>query len=307
MKTYDVAVIGEIYLDHVFTGFAKWPQPGEEVFTKEYVQELGGGAAITACALGRLGRSVLLVGVVGRHQMAWVAERLAQFGVESTGLLSGDGGTGVTVSISGRLERSFFTYVGVNSQLEESWAAATMLRSVSQARHVHLAFPVGARLATALLDRGREAGCTVSLDVGHQPEWLLGPANQNTCARLDYLLPNEREARILAGGDAYDYLRFTEANGWPSGVVKMGAQGALMRQPTGTLRVAASEVEAVDTTGAGDAFDAGFIDGLLDHEIGEECLRRGCICGSLSTRVAGALSGLPGRHDFARCYEETYG
>ncbi|MGC2584240.1 MAG: PfkB family carbohydrate kinase, partial [Acidobacteriaceae bacterium] len=93
----------------------------------------------------------------------------------------------------------------------------------------------------------------------------------------------------------------------PSGVVKMGSQGAVMRQPTGTLRVPACQVEAVDTTGAGDAFDAGFIDGLLDRENSEECLRRGCICGSLSTRAAGALSGLPGRHDFARCYEETYG
>ncbi len=94
MKTYDVAVIGEIYVDHVFTGFAQWPQPGEEVFTTEYVQELGGGAAITACALGRLGRSVMLVGVVGRHELPWVAQRLAQFNVGSAGVLSGDAGTG---------------------------------------------------------------------------------------------------------------------------------------------------------------------------------------------------------------------
>jgi ribokinase len=307
MKTYDVAVIGEIYVDHVFTGFAQWPQPGEEVFTTEYVQELGGGAAITACALGRLGRSVMLVGVVGRHELAWVAQRLAQFGVGSTGLLSGDPGTGVTVSISSRVERSFFTYVGVNAHLQEPWAAAAMLESVRQARHVHLAFPIGVRLASALLDRAREAGCTASLDVGHQPQWLLDSANRATCARLDYLLPNEREARILAGGDAYDYLRFTERHHWPSAVVKMGAQGALMRDRTGTVRVAACNVETMDTTGAGDAFDAGFIDGLLDGETGEECLRRGCICGSLSTRAAGALSGLPGRQDFARCYEETYG
>jgi sugar/nucleoside kinase (ribokinase family) len=307
MKKYDVAVIGEIYLDHVFTGFAQWPQPGEEVFTNEYVQELGGGAAITACALGRLGRSVTLVGVVGPDDTSRIAQRLAQFSVESAGLLSGDVGTGVTVSISSRVERSFFTYVGVNTQLEEPWATAAMLERVSRARHVHLAFPVSAGLAATLLARAREAGCTVSLDVGHQPQWLLNPANRLTCARLDYLLPNEREARIVSGGDAQAYLRFTKDQGWPSGVVKLGAQGALMRDGKGTVRVRPCEVEAVDTTGAGDAFDAGFIDGLLDGETSEECLRRGCICGSLSTRAAGALSGLPARQDFARCYEETYG
>jgi len=307
MKTYDVAVIGEIYVDHVFTGFAGWPQPGEEVFTSQYVQELGGGAAITACALGQLGRSVTLVGLVGRKDMPWVAQRLAQFGVESAGLLSGDLGTGVTVSISNRVERSFFTYLGVNSQLQEPWAVAAMLDGISRARHVHLAFPVEARLATVLLDRARQGGLTTSLDVGHQPRWLLDPANRATCARLDYLLPNEREAKILAGGDAWDYLRFTETNNWPSGLVKMGSQGALMWDRTGTVRVKACDVETIDTTGAGDAFDAGFIDGLLDGESNEECLRRGCICGSLSTRVAGALGGLPGRPDFVRCYEETYG
>ncbi len=120
-------------------------------------------------------------------------------------------------------------------------------------------------------------------------------------------MPNEREANILASGDGHDYLRFTERHNWPSGVVKMGAQGALMRDRNGTVRVAACNLETMDTTGAGDAFDAGFIDGLLDGETSEECLRRGCICGSLSTRAAGALNGLPGRHDFARCYEETYG
>ena len=68
MKTYDVAVVGEVYVDHVFTGFASWPQLGEEVFANGYVQEVGGGAAITACALARLGRSVSLIGRVGENE-----------------------------------------------------------------------------------------------------------------------------------------------------------------------------------------------------------------------------------------------
>ena len=79
MKNYDIAVIGEIYVDHVLTGFAKWPKPGEEVFTNEYVKELGGGAAITACALAvwDVGRAR---GRGGPAQMAWVSERLASLG-----------------------------------------------------------------------------------------------------------------------------------------------------------------------------------------------------------------------------------
>ena len=124
---------------------------------------------------------------------------------------------------------------------------------------------------------------------------------------MSYLLPNEREARILCSGDVLAYLEFTRARQWPSGVVKLGAAGAMMRTENGPLVMHSPSVDVVDTTGAGDAFDAGFIDGLLDAEDGEECMRRGCICGGLSTRKAGALRGLPTRHELNRCYEVSYG
>jgi sugar/nucleoside kinase (ribokinase family) len=55
-KRWDVVTVGEIYIDHVFSGLQNWPLPGEEIFTRNYLRELGGGAAITACGLGRLNR-----------------------------------------------------------------------------------------------------------------------------------------------------------------------------------------------------------------------------------------------------------
>lgn len=307
MRNYDVAVVGEIYVDHVFTGFGQWPKPGEEVFTNEYVQEIGGGAAITACALGQLGRSVGVFGVIGKQEMQWVRERLSAFHVDCRGLHSSDTGTGVTVSVSTHADRSFFTYVGANSGLEEYLSEGAMLRILRSARHVHLAFPASAPLAAVLLDTLQGAGCTTSLDVGHQVRWLLDPANRTTCSRVDFLLPNEEESRIICGGSARDYLAFSAIHHWPSGVVKMGARGAIMRGTTGNIAVPAPAVGAIDSTGAGDAFNAGFIDGLLDKEAGEQCLRRACICGGLSTRAAGALKGLPQRSELNQCYEEIYG
>jgi sugar/nucleoside kinase (ribokinase family) len=307
MKIYDVAVVGEIYVDHVFTGFTKWPQPGEEVFTHEYVQEIGGGAAITACALGHLQRTITIVGVAGKNEMPWIVRRLSGCGVDCTGLHSTDSGTGVTVSVSTSIDRLFFTYTGANTRLEEYLVGDAVLQQLSAARHVHFAFPITAALATRLLEALHGAGCTISLDVGYQVRWLSDAVNLDTCSRVDYLLPNEREANLIGGGDAHDYLGFTALHHWPSGVVKMGAQGALMRGKRGVLHVPALNAEVVDTTGAGDAFNAGFIDGLLDKEPGEECLRRGCLCGGLSTRTAGALNGLPARDELNQYYEELYG
>jgi sugar/nucleoside kinase (ribokinase family) len=307
MKNFDIAVVGEIYVDHVFTGFGKWPEPGEEVFTDEYVQEVGGGAAITACALARLGRTVSLIGVVGKKEAPWIEKRLADFGVSSSGLHHGAGCTGTTVSVSTRMDRSFFTYVGENAELEEHLAGNFILEHLMEARHVHFAMPLSAALAECLLDKLTAADCVTSLDVGHQVVWLRNVANLRTCSTVRYLLPNEREARIICAGDALTYLEFTREKQWPSGIVKMGAAGAMMRTENGPLITDPPDVDVVDTTGAGDAFDAGFIDGLLDAEGGEECMRRGCVCGGLSTRKAGALRGLPTRDELNRCYKESYG
>jgi sugar/nucleoside kinase (ribokinase family) len=307
MKKYDLAVVGEIYVDHVLTGFMAWPQPGEEVFAQDYVQEVGGGAAITACALTRLGRSVSLIGAIGEKEMPWIKQRLLAFGVSSAKLQYGNGSTGVTVSVSSHVDRSFFTYHGANAHLENQLAGDALLEHMAEARHIHFAMPISARLADMLLDTLSAMSCTTSLDVGHQAAWLKDTANLRTCSRVDYLLPNEREANMICAGTVHDYLDFTRENRWPNGVVKVGAAGAVMRSSDGLLRVSPPSVHAVDTTGAGDAFNAGFIDGLLDGKGGQECLRRGCVCGALSTRAAGALTGLPTRDEFEKCLRESYG
>ncbi|HEX3891497.1 MAG TPA: carbohydrate kinase family protein [Terracidiphilus sp.] len=307
MKKYDLVVVGEIYVDHVLTGFSRWPQPGEEVYAQDYVLELGGGAANTACALGRLGRSVSLIGTIGEAEAPWVHERLSNFGVSDDELRRVGGRTGITVSVSGRMDRSFFTYLGANTNLEEHLNDDALVERMTQARHIHFAMPIKAPLAKKLLAELTRKGCSTSLDVGHHAEWLQDAANLQTCASIDYLLPNEREARIICQGGAEDYLNFTSEQGWPSGVVKMGAGGAIMRSDSGTLRALPPNVDTIDTTGAGDAFNAGFIDALLDRRDPAECLRRGCVVGGLSTRSAGALRALPTRDELETCLEECYG
>jgi len=306
-KQCEVAVVGQIYVDHILTGFTDWPRPGEELFTKEYVKEVGGGAAITACALSRLGRSTTLIGAVGTDEMPWLTRRLANFSVSTSGLLVGPGQTGVTIGISNQADRSFFTCAGENDRLEEELTSDSLLKRLSQHAHVHFAMPLSAPLVAHLLPSLHAAACTVSLDVGHQVAWLRDPANLSTCAAVDYLLPNELEATLISAGDSTAYLYFTQQHQWPNGVVKLGPRGAAMRIDNRNVRVDAPPMHVVDTTGAGDAFNAGFIDGLLDHASGVECLRRGCISGGMSTRFAGALSGLCTRSELQECYEQSYG
>jgi sugar/nucleoside kinase (ribokinase family) len=307
MKRHDVAVVGEIYVDHVLTGFSEWPKPGEELFTQEYIREAGGGAAITACALARLGRSVTLIGTVGEDELPWLTRRLSTFGVSTERLHAGSGSTGVTISISNALDRSFFTYIGENTHLESELANDALLEHLTEHTHVHFAVPLSIDFATRVLSRLHAASCSVSLDVGHQVAWLADSANLRTCAQVDYFLPNEREARLLCDGDADAYLDFTRRHQWTHGVLKLGGRGAAMRSGMKTIHASSPDVRVVDTTGAGDAFNAGFMDALLDNAAAEECLRRGCVSGAMSTRFAGALGGLADRQELMECYEKTYG
>lgn len=307
MMKYDVAVVGEIYIDHIFTGFSNWPKPGEEIFTRQYVREIGGGASNTACALARLGRTVHLFGVIGASDAAWFETRLGVFGVSSDTLEKVDGNTGLTVSLSTRDDRSFFTYVGENEKLTSMLWSEAMLASLRNARHVHFALPLSPELALHLLPALQAAGCTTSLDVGFQTEWLCSAPNWKTCRSVDYLFPNEREASLLSRTDAVGYLSFAAKEGFRQPLVKLGPRGAALLSEGVLYEVPSPLVEVVDTTGAGDAFDAGFIDGILDTAPPEHCLRRACVCGALSTRAAGALSALPRREEFELVYEQAYG
>lgn len=304
--SYDVAVVGEIYVDHVFSGFPVWPAPGEEVVTDAYVREMGGGAAATACGLAKLGRRVALVGLVGAEDLSWFRDRLAAFGVVADGLVAGMGATGTTISVSTTQDRSFFTHVGVNRQVG-ALAAGDGLATLRRARHVHFAMPLPRPVADMVLPVLAAAGITTSLDMGFQPSWLADPRNAATLAAVDHLMPNEKEAELICGStDASVYLAYARRLGWRHPMLKLGARGAAALEDDRLVQVAPPRIDAVDATGAGDAFDAGFIDALLDGGDATARLRRGCLTGALSTRAPGALAAIPDTRELRSFHDRTY-
>jgi len=307
MTKHDVAVVGEIFIDHVFTGFDRWPRPGEESYAPCYTREVGGGAAITACALARLGRSVNLIGIIGIDDASWIEDRLKACNVSCGGLTKVDGSTGVTVSVSVHHERSFFSHLGENKKLQAALQSETMFATLCQTRHVHFALPLELDFALRLLPALRANGCTTSLDVGFHPVWLQALPNLDICRAVDYFFPNELEAALLCGGEDVDYLSFAQHKGLSRPVVKRGRLGAAMIADGIRYEATAPSNPVVDTTGAGDAFDAGFIDAHLDAASPQDCLRRACVCGALSTRAAGALSALPERVELDRVCRQHHG
>jgi ribokinase len=298
MSNFNIAVAGEIYVDHIFTGFDHIPLLGEEVFAEHYRREAGGGTINTACALARLGHDTFVFGVFGENEEAWLRSRLKSFGVASEWARSSELPNGLTVSMSTRSDRSFLTYAGANVSLKEYVALPETLAALCNARHVHFAMPLEVELAQLILPALRSAGCTLSIDPGWRKEWFLSPECVDVLRMVDLFLPNESEAQLLTGyTDAEQVLRACAALGLQHTVIKLGPRGAATLQSDRLVATAPPDVKVVDTTGAGDAFDAGFIDAWLSGATLEEQLRRACICGSLSTRAHGALTALPLREE----------
>jgi len=306
-KKWDVAVAGEIFADHIFSGLECWPEPGNEHFTNDYVREVGGGAPITSCALALLGRRVALFAVAGEEDH-WLTQRLRSFGVHLDGLRTTPGGTAVSVSFSTRKERSSLTWPGANRALPVYLRQTGVQIRLAEARHVHLAMPIERRLASELFPVLRAAGCTLSLDVGHQPQWLADEENRNTCREVDFFLAGEAQGqRITGAADPDGMIAAFGKLGVGGAVLKLGLNRAVTFSENAMRQASAPLFDTIDSTGAGDAFNAGLIDALLDGLPMPAMLQRACICSSLSTRSMGALPSLPDREELksydngARC------
>src|ERR1700730_19312589 len=111
-RQLDVMVVGDIFGELVVSGFSSWPgRVGEELFADRFCREIGGGAAITACGLAKLGANVGAAGVVGETDGPWLIDRLEARGVNTSAIQrSSSEPTAVNVSICSASDRSLLTY-----------------------------------------------------------------------------------------------------------------------------------------------------------------------------------------------------
>ncbi|WP_327287860.1 carbohydrate kinase family protein [Streptomyces sp. NBC_01198] len=260
---------------------------------------LGGSAAIMACGAARLGLRTAFAGRIGDDDAGrYVRGALDARGVDTTALrLDPDLPTPLTAVLNRRDDRAILTAAGT--------LAATCADDVPQAllagcRHVHAAsYFLLPKLADALPDllrTARAAGATTSLDTNDDPSGRWAPPGfDELLAVTDILLPNAAEALALAGpGDRTpaEAAAVLAARG-PLVVVKNGADGALAHDGHTLVATAGTPAEPLDTVGAGDSFDAGFVSALLAGLPLGQALDLAAACGALSTRAHGGTAAQP--------------
>lgn len=296
MSTYDVLVAGEINPDLILSDPALAVGFGQqETLVEGLALTIGSSSAIFACGAARLGLRVGFVGVVGDDLFGhFMLGAMRERGVDVTPVIvDPTRRTGLSVILSRGADRAILTYQGAIAALQAAQIGDTLLR---RARHLHVAsYFLQPGLQAGLPDlfrRARAAGLTTSLDTNWDPSgaWLgLGDLLPET----DVFLPNENEALAIthaaSAGDALDAL------GRLSRVVaiKQGERGGIARQAGETAQAGPLPVHVVDTVGAGDTFDAGFVYGWLSGWPLRRSLQMACVCGSLSTQAAGGTDGQP--------------
>jgi sugar/nucleoside kinase (ribokinase family) len=292
-RLLDVLVAGDLFVDLVMGGFASWPpSPGQEVFAERFYKEAGGGASITACGLAKLSVKTGVLGVVGEVDGQWLLDRLRSNHVNVSLIeQSAQEPTAVTVSAT---ERTFLTYMGANRELPAMLQRCASRVEFAKARHVHLASAPEPAEAANLFLAIAEQGCSLSVDVGWHPEWLSDERSREALHNVDIFLPNEREAALMTGeSDPRLILEAFRKMGMKRVVLKLGPLGSALLYDGEIMFCASIPVQAIDATGAGDCFDAGFLFAWLRGEDPRGCLKAGTVCGALSTRRLGGIAGFP--------------
>ena len=287
MSLTDLLTVGEAFDDLIFLDLPRIPRPGEEIKTSRFVTTVGGGAVITAIAARRLGLACRVITGVGEGGLA----RLYAEGVSVANLLRPGEPHAISAALSTLDNRSFVTFNGMNDDLEARLAPALERET---ARHVHFAFfPRSCRRWLRIAGRLRAAGVTTSWDFGWNEALLDDRYFPPLLQSLDYVMLNEQEAMLYARrraiGTALAYWRRCPMHV----IVKLGAQGSRWVGHGVDLTASARRARVVDTTGAGDAFNGGFLTARLQRLDAAASLSLGNHVGTMSTRRAGGVDGLP--------------
>ena len=283
----DLVTAGEAFDDFVFYALSRLPKAGEELRTDAFSRSPGGGAVITAIAAARLGLRCAIVSGVGRES----ARVLRSEGVRVYNLRRAGEPLAISIALSTSHDRSFVTFNGMNGRLPRRIRAA--LPRV-RARHVHLAFdPRPCRPWIGVVRALRRRGFTCSWDFGWNPELPRDSHFGALAASVDYLFVNRDEARLYGrrSATAGAIARWRRAPNLV--VVKLGADGSRIVGGGVDIRAAPARARVVDTTGAGEAFNAGFLAARLRGAGLEGALSLANRVGALSTRKAGGIAGLP--------------
>ena len=289
-KPFDLAIAGELNLDLILYGLPLEMPAERDLLATGFVATLGSSSAIVAHNAAALGLRVQFQSLVGNDDFGRIAlDRLRAINVDITRVTADPAvSTGVTVLLPHGNVRHSLTYLGSIAQLSRTHLDVEALK---QARHLHLCSLYLQEALHAdirdLLHVLKAAGLTISLDTNDDPANAWGAPLHDLFPLLDFFMPNEDELCRMAGHGSVEQALQTFALEVPTVIVKRGRNGCRIRHRGQIFDVPGLSVTPVDTIGAGDSFDAGFLTAFLRGNDLVTSARAGNITGALCTQGTG--------------------
>jgi sugar/nucleoside kinase (ribokinase family) len=285
-KRDKVLCLGRTYCDIIFTGLQEMPTLGRERFADNVTIAAGGGAYITAAHLASFGRAAALLTRLGSDPLSQsLNPELESSGIDLSFVeRSPDAGPQPTVALVRDGERAFVSRRAGGSR------PATLEQALSapDVAHLHIAEFATLKDAPEVIALARRFGLTISLDPSWDDELIRRDSDFfEICAGIDLLLPNVEEGKALTGESTDEAILRSLRERFPLVVLKRGEHGAMVSRGSTFVSAEAIRVNVVDTTGAGDAFNAGFLHSWLGTADLGKSLAAGIEAGGLSVQSAG--------------------
>lgn len=286
MPERDLIIAGEVNLDLILYGLPESLPIDREMLASGFRMTLGSSSAILAHNISLLGIRTGFITRVGGDELGRIAmERLAESRADLSRVIhDAKATTGVTVLLQHGARRRILTYAGAMFDLTCGDLEPDYLDT---ARHFHL--------SSLFLQRGlhaglpglfralKQRGLTLSLDTNDDPDDKWDGILTELLPLVDVLLPNQDEALRITGCESVEAALDALCRDVPLVAIKYGAQGALIGQGSKRFTAPPVAVTPVDTIGAGDSFNAGFLAAWLQGADSQTCGRAGNITGALST------------------------
>ena len=243
----------------------------------------------------KLGMKTVFQGNTGRDVYgSFIRNELNKAGIDGQLLTDSDCPTGISISFTGEDERCFVTYPGTNAILQLD---QLNIPAVQRARHIHLTGYDGIQNHEAFLSTLQQIHqlehVSVSMDVGWDSTGTWTERIFELMPFIDIMLMNETECLHYTRCNTPEKGAARIADHAAVAVVKLGAHGSLACRGSHLIHAAAFPVTAVDTTGAGDSFNAGFVAGWLEGRNLSECLMVANACGAMSVTAIGGNTAFP--------------
>lgn len=312
-KSCEVTALGELNVDIILNDIDGFPEMGKEKFAGKMTVTLGSSTAIFAANVACLGARTAFAGMVGRDSFgSLVSESLRTRGVDTRFLIeSPDYATGATLVMSYDEDRANLTYQGAMDHMGFDDLNPDIFR---ESRHIHISsvFMQSAlkRDFSRIFEAAESGGVTLSMDTQWDPkeEWDFDCAA--ILPHVDVFMPNEAELKaITRTDDLSGAISRIRPHLRQVAVIKCGSRGSLLVKKDGEVSEMPSFLNShvVDSIGAGDSFNAGFIYGYVKGMSLTECQRLGNLTGAVNTTAAGGTGAFTSREAVIRTAREVFG